>query len=63
MVGWIKEDNMWQLVTDYGYGEEIEEQSDDYNSLKNDYDHYVREKEQGFLPGLKSIRIKRKDEA
>lgn len=55
-----KTKDIWQLITNYGYGNEVEIQSDDYISIKQDYISYKKEKEQGFLPELRILKLKKR---
>lgn len=51
---------MWELVTNYGYGNEVECSYDNYDEAKNDYERYLEEKRKGYLPMLRDIRLRRK---
>lgn len=55
-----KTKDIWQLITNYGYGNEVEIESDDYISIKQDYISYKKEKEQGFLPELRILKLKKR---
>lgn len=52
--------DIWQLITNYGYGNEVEIQSDDYMSIKEDYLSYKKEKDAGFLPDLLVLKIQKR---
>ena len=58
-----KTKDIYELVTNYGYGEEVEAWAETYDEIKGDYDAYVREKTEGYMPELKSIRIRKRREA
>lgn len=57
-----KTKDIYELVTDYGYGEEVEEWAETYDEIKPSYDAYVKEKMEGYMPELKSIRIRKRRE-
>jgi len=57
-----KTKDIWELVTDYGYGEEVELWGETYEDVKGDYDAYIKEKTEGYMPELKSIRIRKRRE-
>ena len=57
-----KTKDIYELVTNYGYGEEVECSSDDHREIKWDYDRYIAEKTEGYLPELKSVRIRKRRE-
>lgn len=57
-----KTKHIYELVTNYGYGEEVESWAETYKEIKEDYDTYIKEKMGGYLPELKSIRIRKRRE-
>lgn len=57
-----KTKDIYELVTNYGYGEEVESWAETYGEIKSDYDAYIKEKMGGYLPELKSIRIRKRRE-
>lgn len=48
----------YDLMTDYGYGEEAECTYNTYAEALADYKTYKNEKAAGYLPELRSVRIK-----
>lgn len=66
MEGWIdmaykrKTKDVWQLITDYGYGKEVECEYEDRDEAKNDYKTYRQERKEDFLPNLVSIELKKR---
>lgn len=57
-----KTKDIYELVTNYGYGEEVEMWAETYKEIKGYYNDYIREKMGGYLPELKSIRIRKRRE-
>ncbi|MCR5726447.1 MAG: hypothetical protein K6G24_03175 [Lachnospiraceae bacterium] len=52
--------DIYELVTNYGYGEEVESSYDSRKEALADFKTYKREKRQGFLPSLLSVRLRKK---
>lgn len=50
----------WQLITDYGYGEEVETSFDDKKEADECLITYRTEKMGGYLPSLRSVRLRKK---
>lgn len=57
-----KTKDIYELITNYGYGEEVESWAETYTEIKADYDAYMKEKMAGYMPELKSIRIRKRRE-
>jgi hypothetical protein len=76
MEGWIKHDrksymrrksmykrktkDIWQLITDYGNGSEVECEYENEEEALEDYKTYKEERKEGFIPTLKSIKLKKR---
>ncbi|MCR4991668.1 MAG: hypothetical protein K6A45_01335 [Lachnospiraceae bacterium] len=61
MGGYIrKTHDVWELVTNYGYGEEVECSYDSKKEAKADYAVYRKEKRSGFLPSLLSVSLRKR---
>lgn len=52
-----KTKDVYQLITNYGYGAEIECVYDDEKEALADYAKYRKEKEEGYLPNLISVML------
>lgn len=52
-----KTKDIWQLITNYGYGSEIECEYDDEEEALEDFDRYKKEQNEGFLPNLISVML------
>lgn len=50
----------YDLVTDYGYGKEVECTYDTYKEAYEDYKTYRAERAAGYLPTLQTIQIKKR---
>ena len=50
----------WELITNYGYGEEVECTYDNRKEAKADLCVYRKEKAAGYLPNLLSVRLKKR---
>lgn len=57
-----KTKDIYEMVTNYGYGEEVEMWAETYEEIKGYYDAYIKEKTEGYMPELKSIRIRKRRE-
>lgn len=62
MEGWIdmykrKTKDIWQLITNYGYGSEVECEYEDEKEALADFDKYRKEKNEGYLPSLISVML------
>lgn len=57
-----KTKDIYELVTNYGYGEEVESWAETFEEIKGDFDAYIKEKMGGYMPELKSIRIRKRRE-
>ena len=55
-----KTHDVWELVTNYGYGEEVEVSYDSRKEANADLKVYKREKRLGFLPFLLSVRLRKR---
>lgn len=58
-----KTKDVWDLVTDYGYGKEVECTYTDRNEAVTDCQTYIDEKKKGFLPDLRTVYIVKRREA
>lgn len=50
--------DLYELMTDYGYGEEVETSSTNRGEIIADLKRYLEEKKLGFLPSLVSVRVR-----
>ena len=57
-----KTKDIYELVTNYGYGEEVEYWAETFEEVKGNFDAYIKEKMEGYMPELKSIRIRKRRE-
>ena len=55
-----KTKDVWQLITNYGYGAEIECEYDDEEEALDDFEIYRKEQKEGFLPDLISVMLFKK---
>lgn len=58
-----KTKDVWDLVTDYGYGKEVECTYADRNEAVADCQTYIDEKKKGFLSDLRTVYIVKRREA
>lgn len=58
-----KTKDVWDLVTDYGYGKEVECTYVDRDEAVTDCQTYINEKKKGFLPELRTVYIVKRREA
>lgn len=49
--------DIWQLITNYGYGSEVECEYEDEEEALADFAKYRKEKEEGYLPNLISVML------
>lgn len=52
-----KTKDMWQLITNYGYGCEVECEYDNEKEAIEDFDKYRKEQKEGYLPQLISVML------
>lgn len=52
-----KTKDVWQLITNYGYGSEVECEYEDKKEALADFAIYRKEKEEGYLPNLISVML------
>lgn len=50
--------DLYELMTNYGYGEEVETSSTNRGEIIADLKRYLEEKKLGFLPSLVSVRVR-----
>lgn len=55
-----KTKDVWQLITNYGYGTEVECEYEDQKEALDDFERYKKEKTEGFLPNLISMMLFKK---
>ncbi len=53
-----KTKDVYELVTNYGYGEEVECTYDSIKEAREDFKRYLDEKKAGYLPELSYVMIK-----
>lgn len=53
-----KTKDVYELITNYGYGEDVECTYDSIKEAREDLRVYLEERRLGYLPELRSIRIK-----
>ena len=52
-----KTKDVWQLITNYGYGKEIECEYEDEKEAIEDFEKYRKEQKEGYLPSLISVML------
>lgn len=48
----------YQLITNYGYGEEVECTYDNAREMREDFKRYLEERRLGYLPNLLYVTVK-----
>lgn len=55
-----KTEDVYEIITDYGYGEEVEASYASAAEMRADYKIYLEERRNGYLPNLISIRARKR---